>query len=186
MKIKICYLISVIIILGFTGASCSWFNNNANDSASKTTTENTQGKETRPMMGQDSFGLAVCEEVPKTLVSESIGKDIVETEDWSGSTDTGCKYYTNKEKQQYMLVNVTYLSAENQKKGQESLGRTITTNSIIPIDHFIAMQPDGNINAIYLVMAPEKYSRVDRTDPSVTNDQLLNLAEKVANIILYK
>lgn len=64
--------------------------------------------------------------------------------------------------------------------------RTITTDAKIPMEHFIAMQPDGMINAIYLVMAPEKYSRIDRTDPSVDNSQLVDLAAKVANIILYK
>ena len=173
-------------MLFMTGFSCTLFKktNNAEDTSNNNSNiDSTKSK--RPMTGQDSFGLAVCDEVSKSLVSEAIAKEIVETEDWSSSTDTGCKYYTNKEKLQYVLINVTYLSAENQKKGQELMGRTITTDSAIAIENFIAMQPDGNINAIYLVMAPEKYSRIDRTDPNITNEMLIDISQKVANIILY-
>lgn len=141
----------------------------------------------REMMGQNSFGLSVCQEVKKELVSSIVGKPVEETEDYSGSTETGCKYYTNKANIENIIINVAYMKAENQKKGQQALGRTITTNSKIPMDHFIAVQEDGTtINAIYLVMAPEKFVRVDRSSLKVANnDQMIELASKVANIILY-
>lgn len=141
----------------------------------------------REMMGQYSFGLAVCEEVKKELVSSVVGKPIEETEDFSNNTQTGCKYFTNKAAIENIFVGVTFTSAENQKKGQQALGRSITTNPKIPIEHFIAVQEDGKtINAIYLVMAPEKFVRVDRSSLKVAdNDQMIELASKVANIILY-
>jgi len=124
--------------------------------------------------------------VPKATVSEVIGKTIVETEDVSTQTDTGCTYYINKADSEYVLVKVVYMSGENQKKGQEVLGRTIITNPKIGMDHFVAMQEDGNINAIYLLMAPEKFVRIDRTKSAATNEQLVDLASKVTDIISYK
>jgi hypothetical protein len=141
----------------------------------------------RPMMGQDSFGLSVCTEVPKELVAKTLGKPVPEIFDFSTATDTGCKYYTNRKKQEYALVSVVYLNAENQKKGQKVLGRAITTSGRIGMVHFIAMQKDGTINAIYLVMAPGKYIRIDRSSRNAAgNEQLLELAVKVAELALYK
>jgi hypothetical protein len=149
-----------------------------------TQTENT--KANRPMMGQESFGLAVCDEVPKSVVEASIGKPIEEVEDKSVQDSTGCTYYTNKDKTEHILIQVSYLSAENQKKGHEALGRTITTNSEIPIENFIALQEDGQINAIYLAMAPNKFVRIDRTANAASEDQLIILAKEVAKIITTK
>jgi hypothetical protein len=143
-------------------------------------------KANKPMEGQDSFGLAVCDEVPKSLVEKTIGKTVEETEDKSSNTSTGCTYYTNKAKLEHILIQVSYLSAENQKKGQQALGRTIVTNGAIPIEHFIAMQENDLINAIYLVMTPNKFVRVDRTENAASNDQLIALAKQVALIIIGK
>lgn len=145
------------------------------------------GRAKRPMMGQDSFGLSVCTEVPKELVARIIGKQVTDITDFSTAKDTGCKYYTNRKKEEYALVSVVYLNAEKQKNGQKTLGRSITTSGKIGMEHFIALQENGMINAIYLVMAPEKYVRIDRSSKDVaTNDQLSDLAAKVADIALYR
>ena len=144
------------------------------------------GRAKRPMMGQDSFGLSVCTEVPKELVARIIGKQVTDITDFSTAKDTGCKYYTNRKKEEYALVSVVYLNAEKQKKGQKILGRSVTTSGNIGMEHFIALQENGMINAIYLVMAPEKYVRIDRSSKDVaTNDKLTDLAAKVADIALY-
>jgi hypothetical protein len=158
----------------------------ATGSVDQKNTTGTIAGSNRPMMGQDSFGLDVCNEVPKALVEGIMGRPVKETEDRSGSSDTSCLYYTNKEKLEYVLVQVSYLSTENQKIGQETLGRTITTNNAIPMENFIAMQDDGQINAIYLIMAPNKFVRVDRTSNTANDDQLVSLAKKVALIITGK
>ena len=141
----------------------------------------------RPMMGQYSFGLSVCTEMPKELVARTIGKPVTDLADFSRAKDTGCKYYTNRKKEEYALVSVVYMNAENQKKGQKILGRSITTSGKIGMEHFIAMQENGMINAIYLVMAPGKFIRIDRSSKNVaTNEQLIELAAKVADLALYK
>ena len=145
------------------------------------------GRANRPMMGQDSFGLSVCAEVPKELVGRIISKRITDITDFSTAKNTGCKYYTNRKKEEYIIISVVYMSTENQKKGQKVLGRSITTSGKIGMEHFIAMQENGMINAIYLVMAPGKYIRIDRSAMNVaTNDQLTDLAAKVAQIALYR
>jgi len=92
----------------------------------------------------------------------------------------------NKDKTEHILIQVSYLSVEQQKKGQEVLDRTITTNDSIPMDHFIAMQENGQINAIYLIMTPNKFVRVDRTAKAADNDHLIALAKEVAQIITDK
>jgi hypothetical protein len=145
------------------------------------------GRTKRPMMGQDSFGLSVCTEVSKELVARIIGKQVTDTADFSTAKDTGCKYYTNRKKEEYALISAVFMNTENQKKGQKVLGRSITTSSKIGMEHFIALQENEMINAIYLVMAPEKYIRIDRSAKDVaTNDQLTDLAAKVAEIALYR
>ena len=78
------------------------------------------GRAKRPMMGQDSFGLSVCTEVPNELVARIIGKQVTDITDFSTAKDTGCKYYTNRKKEEYALVSVVYLNAEKQKKGSFS------------------------------------------------------------------
>jgi hypothetical protein len=141
----------------------------------------------RQMMGQQSFGLSVCTEVPKVIVARAIGKPVTDLVDFSTSKNTGCKYYTNRKKEEYALITVVYMNAATQKKGQQVLGRNITTNGKIGMDHFIALQEDGTINAIYLVMAPQKFVRIDRSSKKVaSNEQIINLAAQVADIILYQ
>jgi hypothetical protein len=141
----------------------------------------------RPMMGQQSFGLSVCSEAPKEMVARAIAKPVTELVDFSTAKNTGCKYYTNRKKEEYALISVAYMDAAMQKKGQQVLGRTITTNGKIGMDHFIALQKDGTINAIYLVMAPKKFVRIDRSSMKVaSNEQMIALAAQVADIILFQ
>jgi hypothetical protein len=145
------------------------------------------GRAKRPMMGQDSFGLSVCTEVPKELVGRIISKQITDITDFSTAKNTGCKYYTNRKKEEYLIIAVVYMNTENQKKGQKELGRSITKSGKIAMEHFIALQENGMINAIYLVMASEKYIRIDRSAKNVaTNEQLTDVAAKVAEIALYR
>lgn len=148
------------------------------------TTDLTTIQSTRPMDGPDSFALNVCEEVSQEIVENTIGKSIEEVESLSSGTDTNCKYFTNVDKYEHILIQVNYLSAENQKSGQEMTGRTVTSDKSIPMENFLAFQDDGLINAIYLVMTPDKFVRVDRTANTANDEQLLDLAKQVAEIIL--
>jgi len=143
-------------------------------------------KTIRPMLGEESFGLSVCDEVPKALVEEIARMPIVKTVDKSDGFGTSCSYLTNVEKNEFVIVEVGFKEAENQRIGQQAMGRTIKTDPSIPMENFVAWQEDGQINAVYLVMAPSKFIRVDRTGGTITNDQLIALAQKVATIAVYK
>lgn len=148
----------------------------------KTETEIANHK--RSMIGQYSFGVSVCDEVSKDLVKNIINKPIEEVEARSTQNDISCSYYTAKSKLEHILIQVNFLSADDQKKGQEMLGRKVVTYKDFPLENFAAVQDDGNINAIYLVMTPNKYVRVDRTANTANNQQLIELARKVAEIIV--
>lgn len=144
--------------------------------------ETKEGSGSRPMMGQESFGVDVCNDAPSEWVAAAINKEIFGTRDYSTSTNTGCEYYLDAEKKNFVAIVVNYLEFENQKKGQEALGRKMLEEGIIPMENFVAIQEDGNINAIYLVMAPEKFVRVDRSSgDSIDNPTLLSLAVKLAS-----
>ena len=141
---------------------------------------------TRPMMGQESFGLAVCEEVPQALVEKIIGKPIVEIKDHSDNDTTGCEYVTNKDTLENVVIVVAYLDAENQKKFYESTGKSVKTDPDIGMPHFYVWdEGKSQIGGIYLLMAPKKYVRVERSSlTAMTNEQSLALAKRVAEIIM--
>ena len=185
-KVYLAILIGIVAVAGIVFILRPNETKVNNPQSNQNINKNNNSEAKRPMEGQDSFGLAVCDEVPKSVVEGVIGKTIEETEDKSSSTSTGCTYYTNKAKLEHVLIQVSYLSSENQKKGQKALGRTITTNDAIPMEHFITLQENGLINAIYLVMTPNKFVRVDRTANAADNDQLVSLAKQVALIITGK
>jgi len=135
--------------------------------------------------GQESFGLDVCNELTKEWIGEKTGLIIGETKDFSNNSGTGCEYYPSDNPEQYVTVVVSYLEAENQKKGQEFLGRSLIADPRIPMDHFIAVQEDGQtVNGVYLVLDPKKFVRVDRSSTKVIDDQgIVNLGVEVAKFI---
>ncbi len=170
----------ILIVAGVVGAGILFFNKDNQRELTKLTTI----QSTRPMDGPESFALDVCEEVPQKMIEDIIGKAVEKAESFSTNVDTNCKYFTNIDNYEYVLVQVSYLLVENQKSGQEMMDRTIVIDESIPMEHFIALQDDEQINAIYLVMTPEKFVRIDRTRETADNEQLLNLAKKVAKIVL--
>jgi hypothetical protein len=77
-------------------------------------------------------------------------------------------------------VVLNYLNVDRQKAAQVTLGRTVTTNTSIPMDHWVATQENGVINAIYFVLGTDKFVRLDRSSTSVLSDtELVALAVKL-------
>jgi hypothetical protein len=63
----------------------------------------------------------------------------------------------------------------------EYLGRTLKEDPSIKMDHFIAIQEDGNINVIDLILSPNSFISIDRSDSKVlTNEEDIAFAAKVA------
>jgi hypothetical protein len=135
----------------------------------------------RPMMGQNSFGVDVCNDAPSDWVAKTLNKEVFGTRDYSTQTNTGCEYYLDKEKNGFLAIVVNYSNAETQKKGHEVFGRKIRSESSIPMENFVAIQDDGIINAIYIIMDREKYVRVDRSSGTdLSNEVMVSFASKLA------
>jgi hypothetical protein len=124
----------------------------------------------------------ICAEFPKEWASSALGKAVTKTDSLNRSGTAVCDYYVDDSN--FAAIRVNNLSAENQKKGQESLGRTIKTDSRITMEHFIVWQSDGLINGIYLVLNPNKFIAIDRTSSKVfDNEGEIAFAVKVAQRI---
>jgi hypothetical protein len=135
----------------------------------------------------------MCKEIPAEWVSQAIGKAIVKSEAGPGQADY-CQYYTEWSEDYYKIpggtnmpggpfvaLNYENLSVENQKQGNEYLGRKIETNDKIKMEHFLSVQEDGLINSIYLVIDPSHFVSVDRSSGKVlSEEETVDFAVKVA------
>lgn len=129
-----------------------------------------------------SVGTDICTEFPKEWVSSVLGKTIIKTEAFSTSGTYVCQYYIDENN--FITLRLNNLSVENQKKGQTALGRTIATNPKIKMDHFVAIQEDGLINGVYLIINPNLFIAIDRTSAkAASEEEIVNFATKVAERI---
>jgi hypothetical protein len=97
-----------------------------------------------------------------------------------------CHYYfegnTSEVASLYLVLD--YLNVEDQKKGLEFLDRKLETSADIPMEHFIAIQEDGNINGIYFVLGSDKFIRLDRSSTNAaTNEDMKAFATKISQKI---
>ena len=142
------------------------------------------GEPTRPDKDHYYVGGDICGQFTKPFMEGLTGKTIKKIEPAAVSTVLGCAYYTATKaddgKDAYVMLVLDSLSVANQKAGQQTLGRTVTTNASIPMDNFVATQENGIINAIYFVFGPEHFLRLDRSSTSALSDtDMLALAVKL-------
>jgi hypothetical protein len=82
-----------------------------------------------------------------------------------------------------MLV-LDYLNVADQKKGREFIGHKIIVDNRIPMENFYAVQENGLINTIYLVLGPDKFISIERASAEVLpGDEVLQFAARLANQI---
>jgi hypothetical protein len=130
----------------------------------------------------------ICGQFTKPFMEGLTGRTFKKVQALGSSTTFACDYYTATVaadgKDAYLLLVLNYLNAAHQKAAQETLGRTVTTNNSIPMDNWVATQDNGVINAIYFVLGPDKFLRLDRTSTSVISDaDVLALAVKLGTKI---
>jgi len=124
----------------------------------------------------------ICGQFTKEFVENLTGQTITKIEPSKIPSIYNCRYYFND--QDYIWLNMDYLSVDNQKKGHEMMNRTIKTDERIKMEHFVVWQGDGLINEIYLVLDPEKFISINRSSGQVLdNDKILEFAVKLANEI---
>jgi hypothetical protein len=135
-----------------------------------------------PAVSSITVGNDVCSEFPKEWVQQVTGQTISKTEAIGGATTTVCQYYVDENN--FITLRLNNLNVENQKKGQQAFGRTITTNSAIAMNHFIAVQPDGLINGVYLIINPNQFLVVDRSSLQViSEEEIVRFSQMVAEKI---
>lgn len=128
-------------------------------------------------------GTDVCTEFPKEWVQAVINRTVIKAEKLESSGTNVCQYYIDESN--FVTLRLNNLSFENQKKGQETLGRKITTNNQIILNHFIALQDNNLINNIVLEIKPDLFLAVDRSSTKAASESnILNFAIKVAERIV--
>jgi len=142
------------------------------------------GEPTRPDQAHYYVVEDICGQFTQAFMEGLSGKTFKKLVPITSSTTYACDYYTATTaadgKDAYLLVVLNYLNVDHQKAAQVTLGRTITTNSGIPMDHWVATQDNGVINAIYFVLGTDKFMRLDRSSTSVLSDtELVALAVKL-------
>lgn len=127
----------------------------------------------------------ICHVFPKEWVASTLGKTIIKTEKIDSSGLHVCQYYLDDSS--FITLRLNNLSAENQKKGQIALGRTITTNGKIQMNHFVVKQENGLINNTVLILNPYLFLSVDRSSTkAASEEEIVNFAQAVSNRILKK
>jgi len=129
-------------------------------------------------LGQD-----VCTEFPKEWVASTINKSITKTKEFSMEGTYKCTYFVNDDNN-FVTLGFDELNFETQKRGQSELGKTITTNDKIPMNHFVALSSNNLIYDIILEITPDLFFSVDRYPQKlISEDEMINLAVKVAERI---
>lgn len=124
----------------------------------------------------------ICGQFTKDFMENMYGAKIAKIELPQIASANNCTYYFDEKS--YVMLNLEYLSIENQKKGNEAMGRKTEKNSAIPMENYVAVQEDGAINAIYLVLNPNKFLSLRPSSRTViSNEKFINLAANIANEI---
>jgi hypothetical protein len=128
----------------------------------------------------------ICGQFTQQFVQNALSKPIVSVEASKNSGLYNCTYFLNSDKKDYVMLVLDYLKIENQKIGQEAMGRRTEVSTQIPMRNMVVWQSDGLLNSIYLVLGDEKFISIQRSSGSVLmTDTLItfagNLAKEIKN-----
>jgi hypothetical protein len=124
----------------------------------------------------------ICGQFSKEFMANILGKPIVKVTPPLVDGLYNCSYYYDDKN--YVMLVMDYLSVADQKKGREFIGHTIKVDPRIPMENFYAVQENGLINTVYLVLGPEKFISIERTSAEVLpGDEVLQFAARLAKEI---
>jgi hypothetical protein len=89
----------------------------------------------------------ICGQFTKEFVENALGQKITKVELPKISAINNCTYYFDEK--EYVMLNLEYLSIENQKKGNEAMDRKVEKSSQIPMDNLVVYEENSAINAVY-------------------------------------
>jgi len=124
----------------------------------------------------------ICGQFTKEFMENMYGGKFAKIEPPQVTSVNNCTYYFDEK--EYVMLNLEYLSIENQKIGNDAMDRKTEKNSAIPMENYVAIQENGAINAIYLVLNPNKFlSLRPSSKQAIGNEKFINLAVNIANAI---
>ncbi|MCX6743386.1 MAG: hypothetical protein NT116_04085 [Candidatus Parcubacteria bacterium] len=126
----------------------------------------------------------ICGQFTKEFMENILGQQVVKVEAPKISGLYNCSYYLNDK--DYIMLVLDYLSVADQKKGREFIGHKIMVDNRITMENFYAVQENGLINTVYLVLDPEKFISIERPNAKVLEGDLIlqfaaRLAEQIKN-----
>jgi hypothetical protein len=124
----------------------------------------------------------ICGQFTQQFMENMYGAKIAKIELPQIASINNCTYYFDEKAN--VMLNLEYLTIENQKKGNEAMDRKMERNSAIPMENYVTVQEDGAINAIYLVLNPNKFlSLRPSSKTAIENEKFINLAASIAGEI---
>ena len=124
----------------------------------------------------------ICGQFTQAFMENMLEKKLTKIAPPQIASLNNCSYYLDEK--EYLMLNLEYLSIENQKKGNEFAGYKVEKDPSIPMENLVAWQEDGLINVIYLVLGPEKFiSLRPSSRKTIDKDQFLKLAADIAAAI---
>lgn len=124
----------------------------------------------------------ICGQFTQEFMENVYGGKLARMELPQVATVNNCTYYFDEK--EYVMLNLEYLSIENQKRGNEAMDRKTEKNSAIPMENYVAIQEDGAINVIYLVLNPNKFlSLSPSSKKAIENEKFIDLAANIAGEI---
>lgn len=124
----------------------------------------------------------ICGQFTQEFMENMYGAKLDKIEQPQVATINNCTYYFDEK--EYVMLNLEYLSAENQKKGNEVMDRKVEKDPQIPMENMVTYQEDGAINVIYLVLSPNKFlSLRPSSKNAMAKDKFLELAANIAEAI---
>jgi hypothetical protein len=124
----------------------------------------------------------ICGQFNQKFVENLLSRNITRIESSKIGSVYACSYYLDDK--EYIMLALDYLKVENQRIGQEAMGRKVEKNPKIPVDNFVVWQEDGEINNVYLILGSEKFLRLERSSTTaLNNDQILDFSAKLGEAI---
>ena len=128
----------------------------------------------------------ICGQFTEAFMENISGQSFVEISSPIIQYLYNCTYFTKTEDGitgDYILLQLEYLSIEDQKMGHESLGRSAIADSNISMTNYVIYEDSGVINCILLGLSENKYLRIDRSSTAISDEILLNTAIRLASEI---
>lgn len=124
----------------------------------------------------------ICGQFTKEFFENMLGEKIDKIELPKVSGINNCTYYLGEKN--YIMLNLEYLSVENQKVGNEMMKRRIAKEKKIPLENMVVYEEDGSINVIYLILGSKKFiSMRPSSKEAISGEKFIELASKIGESI---